>query len=59
MIIKTTKEINGVIYDYAYSDKGCMIERDGAKYSEALDPFGSDRKYTETDELIEKKGGEK
>ena len=27
MIIQTTKEINGVVYDYAYSDSGYMIER--------------------------------
>ena len=35
MIIQTTKEINGVVYDYAYSDSGYMIERDGVRYSEA------------------------
>ncbi len=53
MIVKTTKEINGVEYDYTYSDAGMMIERNGAKYSEALDPIGSGREYTETDEPIE------
>ena len=53
MIIQTTKEINGVVYDYAYSDSGYMIERDGARYSEAIDPFNSDRVYIETDEPIE------
>lgn len=53
MIVKTTKEINGVEYDYTYSDAGMMIERNGAKYSEALDPLGSGREYTETDEVIE------
>ena len=53
MIIQTTKEINGVVYDYAYSDTGYMIERDGVRYSEAVDPFNSGRVYTETDELIE------
>ena len=36
MIIQTTKEINGVVYDYAYSDSGFMIERDGVRYSEAV-----------------------
>ena len=30
MIIQTTKEINGVLYDCTYSDSGYMIERDGA-----------------------------
>ena len=53
MIIKTTKEINGVVYDYAYSDSGFMIERGGVRYSEAVDPLGSGRVYTETDEPID------
>ena len=53
MIIQTTKEINGIVYDYAYSDSGFMIERDGIHYSEAIDPLNSGRVYTETDELIE------
>lgn len=53
MIIQTTKEINGVVYDYAYSDSGYMIERDGVRYSEAVDPIDSGRLYTETDELID------
>ena len=52
MIIKTTKEIDGIIYDYAYSDSGFMIERDGACYSEAIDPLDSGRVYAETDEPI-------
>ena len=53
MIIQTTKEINGVVYDYAYSDSGYMIERDGLRYSEAVDPLDSGRIYTETDEPVE------
>lgn len=53
MIVKTTKEINGVEYDYTYSDAGMMIERDAARYAEALDPLNSGREYTETDEPIE------
>lgn len=53
MIVKTTKEINGVEYDYTYSDTGMMIERDGAIYSEAVDPLNSGREYTETDILVE------
>ena len=52
MIIQTTKEINGVVYGYAYSDSGYMIERDGVCYSEAVDPLDSGRLYTETDEPI-------
>lgn len=53
MIVKTTKEINGVEYDYTYSDSNMMLERNGARYSEALDPLNSGREYTETDEPIE------
>ena len=53
MIIQTTKEINGVLYDYACSDSGYMIERDGVRYSEAVDPLDSGRVYTETDEPVE------
>ena len=53
MIIHTTKEINGVMYAYAYSDSGFMIERDGVRYSEAVDPLDSGRVYTETEEPIE------
>lgn len=58
MIVKTTKEINGVEYDYTYSDAGMMIERNGARYSEAIDPLGSGRLYLETDEPIENVGEE-
>lgn len=50
MIVKTTKEINGIEYDYTYSDIGMMIERDGVRYNEAVDPADSGRIYTETDE---------
>ena len=53
MIIQTTKEINGVLYDCTYSDSGYMIERDGVRYSEAIDPIDSGRLYTETDEPID------
>ena len=53
MIIQTTKEINGVVYDYTYSNSGYMIEREGVRYSEAVDPIDSGRLYTETDEPID------
>lgn len=53
MIIQTTKEINGVMYAYTYSDSGFMIERDGVRYSEAVDPLDSGKVYTETDEPID------
>lgn len=54
MIIQTTKETNGVVYDYTYSDSGFMIERDGVHYSEAVDPLDSNRVHTETNEPIER-----
>lgn len=53
MIIQTTKEINGVIYAYTYSDSGFMIERDGVEYSEAIDVEGAPYTYTETETPIE------
>lgn len=36
-----------------WSDVGFMIERDGAVYSEAVDPVEFDRVYTETDMSVE------
>lgn len=36
-----------------WSDAGFMIERDGAVYSEAVDPAEFDRVYMETDILID------
>ena len=53
MIVQKTKEINGVVYSYTYSDSGYMIERDGVRYSEAVDPLDSGRLYTETNEPID------
>lgn len=53
MIIQTTKEINGVIYAYTYSDSGFMIERDGVEYAEAIDVEGAPYTYTETETPIE------
>ena len=46
--------LNGVDYTRTYSDKNMMIERDGAVYSEAIDPLGSGRTYTETDTPVPK-----
>lgn len=34
-----------------YSDSGMMVERDGVRYSEAIDPAEYGRVYTETDEI--------
>ena len=36
-----------------WSDAGFMIERDGAVYSEAVDPVEFDRVYTETEIPVE------
>ena len=48
----TTRE-DGVILNRTYSDAGYYIERDGAQYSEAIDPAEYNRQYTETDIPIE------
>ena len=47
----STRE-DGVILNRTYSDQGMMIEREGVRYSEAVDPADMDRRYTETDEPI-------
>ena len=44
---------DGVVLNRTYSDKGMMIERDGDRYSEAIDPAELNRQYIETDEPIE------
>ena len=52
MLITELIEINDTTYIRNYSDKGLFIERDGIKYAEAIDPIGTDRIYTETEEVI-------
>ena len=52
MLITELIEINNTTYIRNYSDKGLFIERDGIKYAEAIDPIGTDRIYTETEEVI-------
>lgn len=49
MIIRTTKTIDKVEYDYTYSDANKHIKRNDIYYTEAIDPLGSNRKYEETD----------
>ena len=44
---------DGVVLNRTYSDSGMMIERDGVRYSEAIDPAELNRQYTETDEPVE------
>lgn len=45
--------VNGRQLQRTWSDGDFYIERDGARYSEAVDPLDSGRTYTETDEPIE------
>ena len=42
-----------VVLNRTYSDAGMMIERDGVRYAEAIDPAELNRQYAETDEPIE------
>lgn len=42
---KTRKD--GVVLNRTYSDEGWMIERDGIRYAEAVDPAELNRTYTE------------
>ena len=43
---------DGVELTRTWSDRGMMIERDGLRYAEAIDPTHLGREYTETDEPI-------
>lgn len=43
---------DGVVLNRTYSDICMMIERDGERYEEAIDPAELNRQYTETDEPI-------
>ena len=53
MIVKENIEISGKDFVKQYSDGGFYIERNGAKYSEAIDPADIPREYIETDEPID------
>jgi hypothetical protein len=44
---------DGVVLNRTYSDQNMMIERDGVRYSEAIDPAELNRQYIETDEPVE------
>lgn len=53
-MIKTENlTINGKAFIRTFSDSGFMVERDGVRYSEAIDPAELGRTYTETDEPVE------
>lgn len=55
MILTENIEINGRKFLKNYSDQGFMIERDGVRYNEAIDPIQfTDRDYIETDIKIVK-----
>lgn len=53
MIITENIIINGKKFVRTYSDDGMMVERDGIRYGEAIDPSEYGRTYTETDEPVE------
>ena len=53
MIVTEEITISEKQFTKNYSDSGFYIERDGVKYSEAIDPAEFGRVYTETDEPIE------
>lgn len=53
MIILEHIEIGGKDFVKQYSNGGFYIERDGEKYSEAIDPVDISREYAETDEPID------
>lgn len=57
MIVTENLTINGRAFVKTYSDKGMLVERDGVRYSEAIDPAEFGRVYTETDEPIEEDEG--
>ena len=53
-MIKTENlTINGKYFVRTYSDNGYMVERDGVRYVEAIDPVEFNHQYTETSELFE------
>lgn len=53
MIIREPLDIKGKAFIKTYSDIGMMVERDGVRYSEAIDLEYLGREYVETDEPIE------
>lgn len=53
MIVTESMTVGGKAFVRTYSDSGYMVERDGVRYGEAIDPAEFGRTYTETDEPIE------
>ena len=52
MIVTENLYVDGKEYIRTYSSEGVYLEREGARYSEAIDPVELNREYTETDEVI-------
>lgn len=53
MITTRAETLNNRTFIVTVSDSGFMISREGALYSEAWDPEGTNRVYKETDIPIE------
>lgn len=53
MIVTENLTINSKPFIRTYSNSGYMVERDGVRYTEAIDHAEFNRQYTETDEPIE------
>ena len=53
MIIKENLIIGERDFIKTYSDIGMMVERDGERYAEAIDPAEYGREYVETNEPVE------
>lgn len=51
MITVETIELDGIQYKRTYSDT-YTITRDGVEYTEAIDPYDSDRVYEETENQL-------
>lgn len=52
MIKTEDMSINGKRFVRTYSNTGFMVEREGVRYAEAIDPAELNRQYTETEEVI-------
>ena len=52
MIVTENMTVGGKAFVRTYSNSGYMVERDGVRYSEAIDPAEFGRTYTETDEPV-------
>lgn len=58
MIVQKLIEIDGQTLVRTYSDANRAVIRDGISYTEAIDPAGLGRTYTEGDPLPELPNGE-